>query len=102
MGDFVDWWHRIVPIREGTGFTLLCAFTLHETNEFVSAGYYGDPQRRRLAGEARAWAIAHAVRTTGQPADSPEVTALVAEHPGFTADTHITTAEIAHPGQLKP
>ncbi|WP_236789610.1 NIPSNAP family protein [Amycolatopsis sp. GM8] len=112
MDDFLVWWHQIVPIRERTGFALLCAFALHEQNEFVSAWrydgdlaelerrYYGDPERRRLAGESRTWAVAHAVRTTGKPADSAEVTALVGEHPGFTARVHITTAELAHPGRL--
>ncbi|MFC4950027.1 hypothetical protein [Pseudonocardia sp. GCM10023141] len=112
MDDFVVWWTRIVPIRERIGFTLLCAFALRETNEFVSAWhydgdivelesrYYGDPQRRLLAAESRAWAVEHAVRTTGRPADSADVAALVGKHPGFTSKTHITTAEIAHPGRL--
>ncbi|GAA1850742.1 hypothetical protein GCM10009836_33330 [Pseudonocardia ailaonensis] len=112
LADFLPWWRRIVPVRERIGFALLCAFTLAETNEFVSAWrcagditelerrYYADPERRALAAESRVWAVAHAARTTGLPPDSAEVAALVADHPGFTAAVHIGTAETAHPGRL--
>jgi hypothetical protein len=46
--------------------------------------YYSDPDRRRLADAAPAWAATQA-RERGEDADR-----IIAAHPGFTTATHVT------------
>ena len=100
---FLAWYHQIVPIRRRSGFRLLFALDLEESDEFVSAWayegdlteiearYYGAPDRVRLGVLAREWAIAHAAEDEA-----------LATHPGFTRATYITPARIELPGELSP
>jgi hypothetical protein len=106
MPDFLDWWHRVVPLREQHGFTLLFALQLPGSSEFVSAwqyrgqlkqleaSYYTDPRRAELADESHQWATRYAAEH-GDPA--PDADTI---HAGFTAGVYVGDAEIAAPGRL--
>jgi hypothetical protein len=106
MADFLEWWHRVVPIREEHGFTLLFALQLPEAREFVSAwqysgrldaleaSYYSDQRRAELTAESHRWAARYAAEH-GDP--SPDADTIRA---AYTDGVYIGDAEIAHPGQM--
>ncbi len=96
--EFIAWYRQIVPIRERCGFRLIFAFDLEEVGEFISAWryegdiakverrYYRNPERQRLGAVAQGWALAN--RGTRSDAE-------LEAHPGFTRETHVTTARVA-------
>lgn len=108
MAEFLPWWDRIVPIRERHGFSLLTAVTDVEHNEFFSvwafsgnledreSSYYGDEGRILLAAESREWARRHAA--THYPDRDPDE--VIAERPGFTADTSISVGTFYWPSSV--
>ncbi|WP_236793393.1 NIPSNAP family protein [Amycolatopsis sp. GM8] len=102
MADFLEWWRRIVPVREEHDFSLLFALQLPAVNEFVSAwrysgplsererAYYADPRRRALAEESHRWAVRYAA-AHGDP--SPIAQTVEA---GFTDGVEVRDAVAVH------